>query len=753
MPRQKAIVAENKFIGGLKTEFTGLNFPEDACIDTYDCVFHRTSKVDRRLGLDYELNNTTSAVNRTNLAVSSYWWRNASGDGAVSLYVVQIGTILYFYNSGAASIAQPLSTKKLVTTITLTDFDTMTFDATTECQYADGNKHLFVFHPNMDPIVVTYAAGAVSATAVTVRIRDITGIDETGIEDNYRPLTLTDIHRYNLANQGWNKAWKGTSTTSLVVGTGTKVFTTQAGLPILPGDRVNAYSSSSVGPSAINMIGSVVSYTGTTLTVNVTSIAGAGTIATWTIVPQPALIDTWKEQVGNYPSNSDVWWYFKDVDDVFNPADTIDNVSAAAGPSPKGAFILDAFNQDRSLVSGITGLSTVTTGGVRPSTGTWFQSRVWYSGVNYPGFNEKLYFSQIIEKDDQFGKCYEVNDPTSQDRFDLLPSDGGEVTIQGTGQIYKLFTVINGLLVFAAKGIWFITGNTGIGFTANDFTITKISSIETLSHSSFVDVMGNPVWWNQEGIYTVVPQQGAFAVTSMTNTTIASFYQDIPLVSKYYAKGFYNPITFQIQWLYRSTAETNVTTRYSYSRILNFDTQINAFYPWKIDNSTTTTVNGIVVLGGNGLQSTLPQTFKYLTSTLVGGPTYNITFSEIRDSNYVDWETPQVGADYQSYFISGYKVHSQGMKKQQLPYINVYTEGELSELYLQARWDFTTSGDTGRWSQTQYVIFDEEDRAYQTKRLRLRGEGRAVQLKFASVSGKPMSLVGWSTLEESTQVP
>jgi len=56
-------------------------------------------------------------------------------------------------------------------------------------------------------------------------------------------------------------------------------------------------------------------------------------------------------------------------------------------------------------------------------------------------WSENIYFSQIVETTDQFGRCYQTNDPTSEDLFDLLPTDGGVIQIQGSGSVYKLFPV------------------------------------------------------------------------------------------------------------------------------------------------------------------------------------------------------------------------------------------------------------------------------------------------------------------------
>ena len=72
----------------------------------------------------------------------------------------------------------------------------------------------------------------------------------------------------------------GTSTTSLLIGTGSKSFGTQAGLGFVAGEWVKAASAAN---PANYMYGQVTSYSGTTLVVNVTVIGGSGTLADWNI--------------------------------------------------------------------------------------------------------------------------------------------------------------------------------------------------------------------------------------------------------------------------------------------------------------------------------------------------------------------------------------------------------------------------------------------------------------------------------------
>src|SRR5258705_5351688 len=504
MPRTRGAAVQNNFIGGLKTEFTGLNFPENSATQADNVVFDRTGNVKRRRGIDKEDGGIYETLDRTESAVTSYVWLNASGDGFTNLLVLQVKDRLRFYE--ASDPSTPLSGQLLASSIDLTGFlasGAVGPISTEECQFSQGNGFLFVFHPKLDRFSVSYNTGTqvVTGTVINIQIRDFTGISEPIITQ--RPTTLTATHRYNLGNQGWRSGFTMLSTSSITTGTGSKVFTTDLSsstTPVINGTPLRIYSS---GTPADFMTGVVTSFSGTTLTVNVTAATGAGVHADWIITQNPDNILTWFNAVANYPSNADVWWTFKNPSDVFDPAVTINNVAPSTTPANKGHYIVDAFRIDRSVVSGIPGLTTVTTNGERPRTGAFFQGRIFYCGVNDITQHNNIYFSQILESSEQFGKCYQENDPTSEDFFDLLPTDGGVVSIQGAGTIKKMVATKSVLLVFATNGIWAISGSgaEGLGFTANDFTILKLSTIRTITHTSFVEIPDAILWWNIEGIY------------------------------------------------------------------------------------------------------------------------------------------------------------------------------------------------------------------------------------------------------------
>lgn len=774
MTSQVLTNVENNFTKGLVTEFTGLNFPENACTACENCEFTLIGDVLRREGINLEVNGATfqTTVPSGGVAQSQYVWDNAGGTGNVKLLVRQVGGTLYIYDISAATDASPVS-QNLLTTISMVGFAAVgnAFDITKEFSYASGNGYLFVLHSTMEPVYVIFnpILNTFSSNIIPIQIRDFAGIPEPGVSPSFRPLSLTAEHTYNLINQGWTSGspWVAEDTTTIISWAfpiGNQTFTVGSSISgISPGQDVLIQYT---GPGIPYIVttgvgvasGTVISYSGTSLVVNIQTLfpgIPSGTIIQdFQISPTNiGFINSWLSAEGNYPSNSDIWWYFKNTSDVFAPATTAANVSYLSGNAPQGHFILNAFQQNRSLISGVPGLTNVQTP-TRPTDGAWYSGRIFYTGVNasqvitgdepFYTWTENIYFSQVITGTADFGLCYQTNDPTSENLFDILPTDGGVITIQNSGGIHKLFAIANGLLVFANNGVWFITGSTGIGFAANDYTITQISTVKILSNKSFVDVVGLPYFWNEEGIYRVVNHQGQFSVEPLTVGTILSFFNEIPLSSKKYARGAYDPTNYVIQWAYKSTQETGVSDRYSMDSLLNFNVYNSAFFPYSISTGNSNYISGVNYITYPYISTVTPLPgFKYPCFTVRGSFTVFGEADEY-DTTYVDWGLN----NYISSFTTGYRVHGGGYRRFQMPYVYVFSGNLTPTAYnIQAIWDYANTGNSGRWSSLQTVTTFNPNFNNIVRRHRLRGRGLALQIQFTSVDGQPFDIQGWSAYE------
>lgn len=721
MTRNVGNFVENQFAKGLISEATGFNFPEQAVTETWDCRFLKTGEVQRRLGFNYE--GGVSGVVAPNVFASgvqkSFLWKDVGTNGNLIFLVYQTGfRIIFFQADSSGNFSTGLKSFYL----NLQNYkasDQRGNILEKECTFAYGDGKLFICHPYCDPIYVKYtdSTGTITTTRITLKIRDIDGLkDSLGVSE--RPTTLSTNHKYNLHNQGWGKSVPG------------KDGLSQDQLP-------------------------------------------------WKLIFRFS---------HRYPNNCDMWWIAKDANGNVNYEQFKQN-SVSNSEAPKGHFILDAFYQDRHKAfladqytdqekTGIGNINVVTSQGQRPSCVAFFAGRVWYAGVAADKFFNNVYYSQIVTKEDKIGLCYQQNDPTSEHLSDLLETDGGVVKVAGVAKITSLFVAGNSLLVFGTNGIWSISGSgaEGTGFNATDFSINKISSIGLLQSTSLLDVEGSPMWWNSDGIWSIQRGQNGVQVISLTDNTIKQFIQDyIPIGSRAFIQASYNPLQKTIQWMYRSTAPANIGQSYTYDRILELNTLTGAFYPFTIGskklctffcasdiraqtNTDDTLVNdaGIDVVTGGAVAITqgnvtlLPfvsAKYKYIT---IDGVT-NMAFVEENATTYKDF----TGTDYTSYFITGAKIHGEGNKNFNLEYITVFTKQISNDgsAYLRTKWDWSNSAVSGKWSAAQQVYSTKTYRDVLHKKLLIRGFGPAVQLYFYSVTGKPFSILGWSSFESVDVIP
>jgi hypothetical protein len=126
-------------------------------------------------------------------------------------------------------------------------------------------------------------ATAANNSAVAAAASETTASTQAGIATTQAEIATTqaEIATTQATNaQNFAAAYSGTSTTSLLIQTGSRVFTTQASKLWVAGQFIQIASEAN---SSNYMNGTVTSYTGTTLTMNITNIGGSGTFADWSI--------------------------------------------------------------------------------------------------------------------------------------------------------------------------------------------------------------------------------------------------------------------------------------------------------------------------------------------------------------------------------------------------------------------------------------------------------------------------------------
>lgn len=765
MTRQINPVEVSNFVAGLITEASPLTFPANASLDEDNFVLNRDGSRKRRLGMDLEEGRIEHGTFITlpsdgNVATSSVRWSNAGGNPDKDIIVFQIGAELRFFDADTNPISAGL--------IHVNGFPDVPISRQFSYAVVDGT--LIVATGRKNITVYKYTNGVVTQADQTLLIRDQFGVTDIAAGVNLREgtgvtvrtTTRTDTHVYNLRNQTFAQPRK---------------------------------------------------------------------VIDLELVRDP-IEEFLDKSEGKYPSNSDTVTYalYSDSNDEddrnserFNAEDVV-NSPVGTWPAPKGYFIIDAMARGTSrlteynklmaqyplLTIGITGLPTDTTPGGATCVSE-YAGRVFYSGFsgeiigaddNSPRMSSYVLFSQLVEDPTDITTCYQDGDPTSKDTPDLLDTDGGFIRIEGAYNIVRLINIGNALAVLAANGVWLIQGGSDYGFKATNYMTTKVTNHGCDSPGSVVVVDNTFMYWSDDGIYNVAPNQfGDYTAENITQKTIQKYYDLIDGLDRRSCKGVYDTYEKTVRWLYGGRITSSAK-----AKELILDITLGAFYPSTVGQITEgsrlplpltgvivppfrtlevdvpVTVNTAPVIAGgqvvtitdNIVQSTTREVI-YAVLTRVN-PTLAFTFGSYKDQYHKDWRSVNgVGVDAESYLLTGYISGGDYQRSKQVPYLTTHfakTEDGFSvdgngDLYpdnpssclVQAQWDWANSATSGKWGrQFQAYRFrrhyipqseaDEFNNGYATVQTRnkLRGQGKVLSLLFKSEPEKHLHLLGWSMI-------
>lgn len=129
-----------------------------------------------------------------------------------------------------------------------------------------------------------------------------------------------------------------------------------------------------------------------------------------------------------------------------------------------------------------------------------------------------------------------------------------------------------------------------------------------------------------------------------------------------------------------------------------------------------------------------------------------VTFAEERRDDYYDWvDATTETLIYPSFFMSGFSVLAEGNKDFQSNYVTVqYEPVPDGGAYIQGAWDYAQHGSTGRWGSRQQVYRLAHPSYFANMaKLKIRGRGKALQLRVESQTNKPFSISGWTMAASS----
>lgn len=760
MARQTAAVEVNSFIKGLVTEASPLTFPDNASLDEANFILNKDGTRRRRYGIDYEIGfNTvdTGIVLPTSeeLATYSFAWKSPGGFTERQFAVIQIGIKLFIFDAAV----KPLSAGLLYST-------NIGSDASQRFSMTNVDGVLVVVSGQRLINSISFDGLNFTNTTDYLRIRDLFGVSDIlngtdlryGIGLTIRPAISSDAHTYNLRNQTW-------------------AIPRYVGNDEAKVDCIAAYFS----------------------------------------------------RYGYVQSNSDslvpyLYAFPNDADDRetqrFNDKD-LDRNPLGTNLAPVGYFVIDALQRGTSRLSevsklmqifpentiGITSLPADTTPGGASVVGE-FGGRVWFGGfssqliegdANSPRMTSYILFSQLVDNISDIYSCYQEGDPTSTQTPELIATDGGFLRLDGAYNIQQMVNVGNALMVVAENGVWRITGGSDYGFSATNYMTSKVSEHGSIAPNSIVIVDNTFMYWSDDGIYHVAPDQfGDWKATNLTTATIQTFFDNISYSDKVNVFGAYDAYQRRVRWLYG-----NGISNSNPNKELVLDVGIGAFYPNIISQLTGTQLPKLVSMvkvppfltgtivdtvlnsGDPVVNSGDPVVYTqtallnsnaeivYLTVTSTSG-TVKITFSSFRNSSFRDWFSVNgVGVDAPAFLITGWSGAGYFQRNKQVPYLTVHmfktetgftTDGNgdyvpvnASSVKVQAQWEWTNLAASNRWGSEFQAYrhkrywappdlssgFDDGDLLVVTKN-KLRGKGKVLSLYIHTEPNLDCYLVGWS---------
>ena len=711
MPQSYNQKTVNNFVKGLITEAAELTFPEGASVDELNCDLRKDGTRRRRLGVAYEESHVLSdfTISDSDI-VNSGNWTNAGGVASKEFLIIQVGHFLYFYNK--ASLPYSSSQEIFVVDLSAYEYAGSVGADNVKCSFTSLKGFLVVSSGATETIYVNYNSSynLISHSAINIQVRDFSwqGDTTTYTQDLGSNAATPAVRKYDATNAGWG----------------------QGG-----------------GPTTYH---------------------------------RPL----------THP-----WFAGKDADGIYSYTEWV-QIYSGTSIIANGHHRLDFFAKNRSAVSGIAGIP-VEYENSRFKSVVAFSGRIFYAGLNSAKNSGSILFSKLIENEKDFGVCYQVNDPTAEYLSDLLDTDGGEIRIPDAVGIEIIYAFKTSLFIFAQNGVWQITGVDSV-FTASSYSINRVSTIGIAAASSFLAVEGVPVWWSRFGIHTLSFDEvtGGAKETSVSQPTIQTFWDNIPTSVKENVVAQYDSIGKKAYWFY---PDKDDPVQSKLNNVLVLDIALQAFYPWRIEDQASSTscvvgasfysgygsedltldvvvpfepeiqgqVRDVVTSVGDDVVSIVPRPYVSGDPAIIllvrDGTTNKLTMASFTSKEFLDWGD----SNYTSFAETGYDFIGDLITKKNAPYVAVYTrlteEGftfsndtykaiRPSSVLVSTAWDFKDTFTAGQQAyRLKYpVVVDTNDLTkfpypedVIVTRLKIRGHGRSMRVRFESESGKDFILLGW----------
>ena len=733
------------FVAGLNSEAGWFTAPPNTWQSGDNVIPGIDGILRRRTNVDYEDDYTLTTVSGGTELFDKQWayttgkWNAVGGDGDKHVLVVQVGYTLYFYNALSGTVSGRL----FLFTIDLSIYKVSTNpnqDGVTPIRCTPAAGKLIITSSDTEPILLTWVDDTTvpSVDIITLQIRDFVGVEDN-MAINYEPDTTPSTddewkHEYNLRNQGWT-----TDTLTTYRATGTSPSNVQSwiygkntsddfdaallkkqdfGTSPAPKGRFildafnrdrEAASSSAVSatyvptevenyrPSCCAFFAGRAWYAG---------VIGSNVLNTYVLFSQVATAD---DKFGKCYQEQDP------TSEVLN--DLVDSDGGVIPIQDAGEIV--------SLVPTANGVIVFATNGIWKIAGT---ANTGFAATGY-----------------------EVT----------------KISAVGVASAKSIVITDGGIMFWAYNGIYAIepnqnTGNVGISNYSDNVIKTKFNSIASLA-KKYVEGVYNPAdklvtWVYEEDLI----ENGGSEYRFRKNRALVF---DVRLKA-FYTLSFgslasYSPYIFA-PFVTEDTGE--VTQDFDVVTV-GSDTVIHTS-----PGTDKVLVNGQIVANGNSAT-------KFMVSRW-NGTSLVITVADMlttRDGpdKWFDWKyANNTGVEELPYVETSYVPGPTGFSKNmQALYVTTFmsrTETSLtgdgepvngSGCLMRGKWEFSDNAISNKWGAQQQIyrikrlFLDDVEGGFENgyplviAKSKVRGRGKALQLRFDCESGKDMQLAGWSIVQ------
>ena len=781
MARAKVTKHYNSFLNGKVSDGNEFSAPENAVRDSLNMELQQDDSFRRRRGLTFDTTSFYWQSTSTSFGNPDEDTHTVMRDWVVTETNVEYDLSLVCIDNTASVFRKVATgslelTKQFIGTLELIDGTALsTQDGF--MSVATNANYMVATHPFRYPHTVTKDVGLndYTTTHFTPKIRDLEGVDD-GLDIDHNVLVYA--HTFSSANFSDNQlvvgATSGFKAVILQGGTGAGDYQL---LYIGTGGFTNGETVNEVFGAGTGVITSNTPASGEETTEeHYYNLLNQG----WT----ETNIRQYATDTGTLPSNAQIMSSGKNSSGDFTSA-TLDQIDFGQSPAPRGRFILNAFAPDRVYTDPFNG-GTITLSYPVAASGfsaaSFFAGRLCLAG-GYSSYNgDKLYISQLLTNDVTdpaasnflLDKFHTVNDITSENLNETLPTDGFVQTVPGADRIVDTAVLGKGLIILATNGVWFLRG-TDVGFSAQDRELVKIGNKGAISQSSVISADDFVAYWSKSGIEIVVIDNTGYSaqVIPISDGRISKEFRELSDAAKYSASGHYDKYRERISWVYDSDGATvsvrnaRITYDLRTKSFTEFDYSVGQEY----DTDKFYYVAGITqrpITATSDADAPELQFAIVLEST----PRAKVAFVFESERGFFDWDDSD--NSYSSYLETWPEHLGEPMIDKKIDAMMAFfkrTETQFvdngsggvefdypSSCLFTAKWNWTTL-DVGEWTTEQEIyrfernyvagaIGDPFDYGYSViKTLNdVSGEGKAVAFRFEADDYKDMHLIGFSVV-------